>query len=50
MRSELEAKGHPIGPYDMQIAAHALHLGATIVTDNVGEFSRVKGLKVESWC
>lgn len=33
----------------MLIAAHALALGVTVVTDNVKEFSRVPGLKVESW-
>ena len=49
VRSELEARGRPIGPYDMQIAAHALQLRATVVTDNVDEFARVKGLTVESW-
>src|SRR5439155_1580449 len=37
-------------PYpEEQIAAHALHLGATIVTDNVDEFGRVAGLDVENW-
>jgi tRNA(fMet)-specific endonuclease VapC len=49
VRSQLEAKGKPIGPYDMQIAAHALSLSLTLVTDNRDEFSRVAGLKVESW-
>ena len=33
----------------MLIAAHALSRGLTVVTDNVGEFGRVKGLKVENW-
>jgi tRNA(fMet)-specific endonuclease VapC len=49
VRSKLEASGTPIGPYDTQIAAHALALGATLVTDNVGEFERVAGLRVENW-
>jgi tRNA(fMet)-specific endonuclease VapC len=49
VRSELEARGRPIGPYDMQIAAHALYLHATVVTDDVDDFARVKGLSVESW-
>lgn len=49
VRSRLEAKGRPIGPYDMQIAAHALSRALTLVTDNVDEFSRVDGLKVENW-
>jgi len=49
VRSQLEAKGRPIGPYDLQIAAHALHLGAILVTDNVEEFGRVKRLAIENW-
>ncbi len=49
VRSRLEARGIPIGPYDTQIAAHALMLGVTLVTDNFGEFRRVDGLRVENW-
>jgi tRNA(fMet)-specific endonuclease VapC len=49
VRARLEAVGTPIGPNDMLIAAHALSRGLSVVTDNVGEFGRVKGLKVESW-
>ncbi|MFI5006511.1 MAG: type II toxin-antitoxin system VapC family toxin [Solirubrobacterales bacterium] len=49
VRSSLEAAGKPIGPNDMLIAAHALSLGLVVVTDNVGEFRRVKGLKLENW-
>jgi tRNA(fMet)-specific endonuclease VapC len=49
VRSKLEASGTPIGPYDTQIAAHALALGATLVTDNIGEFTRVAGLRIENW-
>jgi tRNA(fMet)-specific endonuclease VapC len=49
IRSELELAGHPISPNDTWIAAHALSLGATLVTNNVREFKRVKGLKVENW-
>ncbi|HEY4367157.1 MAG TPA: type II toxin-antitoxin system VapC family toxin [Steroidobacteraceae bacterium] len=48
-RAELEASGTPIGPLDTLIASHALSIGATIVTNNVREFSRVKGLRVENW-
>jgi tRNA(fMet)-specific endonuclease VapC len=39
----------PIGPLDASIAAHALSLGATVVTNNVGEFSRVPNLVMENW-
>jgi len=49
LRARLEAKGKPIGPYDMQIAAHALALGLTLVTADVDEFARVSGLRTESW-
>ena len=49
VRARLEAAGTPIGPNDMLIAAHALSRGLTVVTDNVAEFGRVKGLRVESW-
>ncbi len=49
MRAELEADGRPIGSNDLLVAAHARTLGATVVTANVGEFRRVRGLNVESW-
>lgn len=48
-RSQLERLGTPIGANDLLIAAHALALGVTLVTDNVREFSRVPGLRVENW-
>lgn len=48
-RAGLEAAGMPIGPNDLFIAAHALALGAVLVTANSGEFMRVRGLKVENW-
>jgi tRNA(fMet)-specific endonuclease VapC len=49
VRAELEAQGMPIGPLDNLIAAHALSLNVTLVTNNTGEFSRVSGLKVTNW-
>lgn len=49
VRTDLERRGLPIGPHDLFIAAHALSLDLTLVTANVGEFSRVPGLKVENW-
>jgi tRNA(fMet)-specific endonuclease VapC len=49
VRADLEAKGSPIGPNDMLIAAHALALGVVLVTDNRREFERVEGLEIESW-
>ena len=47
IRSELEAAGRPIGGNDLLIGAHALAIGAIIVTANVAEFKRVRSLKVE---
>lgn len=49
IRAELEAAGKPIGPNDLLIAAHAYAAGATLVTDNTAEFTRIRGLKVENW-
>lgn len=49
LRHHLTRKGTPIGPNDLLIAAHALATGLTVVTANVGEFSRVPGLTVENW-
>lgn len=48
LRTRLEQAGTPIGANDCLIAAHALALGATLVT-NDAEFSRVPGLAVENW-
>ena len=49
VRSQLEAGGTPIGPNEMLIAAHALSRRMSVVTDNVAEVGRVKGLKLENW-
>ena len=49
IRSELEVAGKLIGSNDLLIAAHACATGTTIVTANVEEFKRVRGLKVENW-
>jgi tRNA(fMet)-specific endonuclease VapC len=49
IRAALGRRGQPIGPYDVQIAAIALHRGLIVVTHNVGEFSRVPGLATEVW-
>jgi tRNA(fMet)-specific endonuclease VapC len=49
IRVELETSGKPIAPNDLLIAAHARSLGTTIVTANLTEFSRVRGLNVENW-
>jgi len=49
VRARLERAGTPIGSLDMLIAAHALALGRTVVTNNTREFDRVAGLKVENW-
>ena len=49
VRCQLEGVGIKIGDRDTLIAAHALALGAVLVTRNVREFSRVEGLVVENW-
>lgn len=49
IRHKLESSGKPIGSLDTLIAAHALALGATLVTNDTKEFSRVPGLKCENW-
>ncbi|MGI8437268.1 MAG: PIN domain-containing protein, partial [Chthoniobacterales bacterium] len=49
IRADLERKGTLIGPMDLLIAAHALRLGASLITRNAREFKRVKGLKVQAW-
>lgn len=49
LRAHLDRQGTPIGPLDQQIAAHALALDVTLVTNNLREFERVPGLRVENW-
>lgn len=49
IRSQLVASGTVIGELDLLIGAHALHAGLTLVTNNVREFERIEGLKLESW-
>ena len=46
---ELATRGTPIGDFDALIAAHALTLNLTLVTNNVKHFSRVDGLRIENW-
>ena len=49
IRHFLESKGKTIGPLDMLIAAHALSLNLTIISNNIKEFSRIPNLKCENW-
>jgi len=49
IRSELARAGTPIGPYDYMIAGHARSRGLIVVTNNLREFERVPGLRVEDW-
>ncbi len=49
IRTYLEQQGTPIGGNDLLIAAHAISLNLTVITNNVREFSRVPNLKVENW-
>jgi tRNA(fMet)-specific endonuclease VapC len=49
IRTNLELKGLPIGPYDLLIAAHAHSLGLILVTNNIREFNRIKDLRLVNW-
>lgn len=49
LRAELAAGGVPIGAYDLMIAAQGITRDLTVVTHNIGEFQRVRGLQVEDW-
>ena len=49
LRAELAKNGKPIGPYDQMIAGHARSQGLIVVTNNLREFERVPGLRVEDW-
>ena len=49
IRASLESKGQTIGPLDMLIAAHALSLDLTIISNNIKEFSRIQNLRCENW-
>ncbi len=49
IRATLEREGRPIGGYDVLIAGHARSRGLIVVTGNLGEFSRVDGLRSEDW-
>jgi tRNA(fMet)-specific endonuclease VapC len=45
----LRPNAQPIGPYDALLAGQAIALGAVFITDNLGEFGRVPGLRCASW-
>ena len=49
VRADLESRGLMIGAYDVLLAGQALADGLTLVTSNVSEFERVRGLRVENW-
>ena len=49
LRQSLQSKGQMIGSLDMLIAAHALALDTVLVTNNMKEFERIDGLKLENW-
>jgi tRNA(fMet)-specific endonuclease VapC len=49
VRHELEKAGQMIGAMDLLIAAHALALTATLVTNNLAHFQRIRGLSVTRW-
>lgn len=49
IRATLSRQGKPIGANDLWIAAHARAAGLTLVSNNLREFQRVDGLKLENW-
>lgn len=49
VRTQLQRRGMPIGPYDILIAGQALARDLTLVTRNTREFERIEGLRVENW-
>jgi len=49
LRAGLERNGCVIGPYDMQIAAQAFTRDLILVTNNISEFNRIPGLRLENW-
>jgi len=49
IRADLKKRGAQLGAADLMIAAHARALGAIVVTNNLKDFGRVKGLEVENW-
>ena len=49
IRADLKKRGQMIGANDLFIAAHARSLGLRLVTNNIAEFTRVKGLTLENW-
>ena len=49
IKKDLKDRNCLIGPYDMLIGAHAKSLNLTLVTNNIGEFERIRNLKLENW-
>ena len=49
VRAALERMGRPAGAHDMLIGAHARSAGLAVVTNNISEFERIPGLRVENW-
>jgi len=48
-KANLERRGARLEDFDIAVAAHALALGATLVTDNVRQMGRLRGLRLENW-
>ena len=49
LRAELAKAGKSIGPYDLMIAGHARALGLVLISNNLKEFQRVPGLRLDNW-
>jgi tRNA(fMet)-specific endonuclease VapC len=49
IKADLERRGLRLGDFDVAMAAHARALEATLVTDNVSDLKRVRGISIENW-
>jgi len=49
VKADLERRGERVDDFDVAIAAHALAIGAAVVTRNLRHFTRIRGLQVEDW-
>jgi tRNA(fMet)-specific endonuclease VapC len=49
IRAELARCGTPLGPYDQMVAGHARSCGLILVSNNLREFEKVPGLRLENW-
>ncbi|MCH8127401.1 type II toxin-antitoxin system VapC family toxin [candidate division KSB1 bacterium] len=49
IRAKLKKIGDRIGQLDLLISTHAVHINATLITNNINEFNKIENLKIENW-